>query len=425
MTAAASITQEAAAFSSLAITVGLAIARPRIRRFQITPAVAAAIGVVLMLAVGAVRLPDIGEAAQDLWRPFATVAAIMVLTAAARRLGVLDRLAPLTLARAHGSAHRHFALIFAMSAITAAVLNNDAAILLLTPLVVLHVRDVYTDPGVQVPFAFAVYMAAGVAPLVVSNPMNFIVAELVGIGFNEYAARMLPISIAGWAVSFLMLRLVMGRQLERAQESMRTIQRSERGWSRPQLEAVAVLAIVLGAYPVASLFDQPIWSVAVAGAALALWVCRRHGAGEPLEILRTNVSWDTLGFLLGVLVLAFGLRNVGFVEQLSDFYDHASVWTVGFVSAVGSAVVNNHPMALINLLAIGGTANPTKQEYLAALIGGDLGPRLAPIGSLAGLLWYASLRALNVHVPVTQFMRIGVIVTVPSIVVSLLILSIY
>lgn len=425
MSAAASAVQEAAAFSSLALTVGLAIARPRIRRFQITPAIAAAIGVVLMLAVGAVTPADVGEAASDLWRPFATVAAIMVLTAAARRLGVLDRLAPLTVARAHGSAERHFALVFFMSAVTAAVLNNDAAILLLTPLVVLHVRDVYEDPRMQVPFAFAVYMAAGVAPFVVSNPMNFIVAQLVGIGFNEYAARMLPIAIAGWIVSFVMLRLVVGHQLRAGQASMRTVAASDARWKRPQVEALGVLAVVLIAYPIASFFDKPIWGVAVAGAVLALWVCRRHRAGTPIEILRTNVSWDTLGFLLGVLVLAFGLRNVGFVDQLSSFYENASIWTVGFVSAIGSAVVNNHPMALINLLAIGGTPSPTKRDYLAALIGGDLGPRLAPIGSLAGLLWYASLRALRVHVPVTQFMLIGLIVTVPSIAVSLLILAVF
>jgi arsenical pump membrane protein len=420
---ASSPIQEAAAFSSLALTVGLAIARPRIRRFQVTPAVAAVVGVVLMLLVGAVRPADVGEAASDLWRPLTTVAAIMVLTAAARRLGVLDRLAPLTVARAHGSAERHFALVFVMSALTAAVLNNDAAILLLTPLVVLHVRDVYDDPRMQVPFAFAVYMAAGVAPFVVSNPMNFIVAELVGIGFNEYAARMLPIAIAGWIVSFVMLRLLVGRQLREGQASMRPMRNTERSWKRPQIEALAVLAAVLIAYPIASFFDKPIWGVAVGGALLALWVCRRHGAGKPIEILRTNVSWDTLGFLLGVLVLAFGLRNVGFVEQLSDFYEEASIWTIGFVSAIGSAIVNNHPMALINLLAIGGTVSPTKKDYLAALIGGDLGPRLAPIGSLAGLLWYASLRALNVHVPVTQFMRVGLIVTVPSVAVSLLILA--
>src|SRR5439155_6682292 len=54
-----------------------------------------------------------------------------------------------------------------------------------------------------VPFAFAVFSAAGVAPLVISNPMNLIVADYAGISFNEYAARMVPIAIAGCGAPWL------------------------------------------------------------------------------------------------------------------------------------------------------------------------------------------------------------------------------
>jgi arsenical pump membrane protein len=93
------------------------------------------------------------------------------------------------------------------------------------------------------------------------------------------------------------------------------------------------------------------------------------------------------------------------------------------VSALGSAVVNNHSMALTNLLAIRDTTGSNEQEYLAALVGGDLGPRLLPMGSLAGLLWYASLRRLQVNVPVRQFALVGLAVTIPSLAASLAVLA--
>ena len=51
--------------------------------------------------------------------------------------------------------------------------------------------------------------------------------------------------------------------------------------------------------------------------------------------------------------------------------------------------MNNHPMALIHSLTLAG--QPDVLVY-AALVGGDLGPRLLPIGSLAGLLWLDLLR---------------------------------
>jgi Na+/H+ antiporter NhaD/arsenite permease-like protein len=46
-------------------------------------------------------------------------------------------------------------------------------------------------------FVFAVFLAPGVAPFVISNPMNMIVAEYAGIGFNQYAVVMAKARIVG------------------------------------------------------------------------------------------------------------------------------------------------------------------------------------------------------------------------------------
>ena len=56
---------------------------------------------------------------------------------------------------------------------------------------------------------------------------------------------------------------------------------------------------------------------------------------------------------------------------------------------------------------------------LAALIGGDLGPRLLPMGSLAGLLWLESLRRQRVDLPLGRFVLVGAAVTAPVLALSL------
>nr|MBA2538277.1 arsenical efflux pump membrane protein ArsB [Deltaproteobacteria bacterium] len=61
-------------------------------------------------------------------------------------------------------------------------------------------------------------------------------------------------------------------------------------------------------------------------------------------------------------------------------------------------------------------------HVLAALVGGDLGPRLLPIGSLAGLLWLHALRRQDVEVPLRTFIGVGLAVTIPSLIVSLCVL---
>jgi len=81
-------------------------------------------------------------------------------------------------------------------------------------------------------------------------------------------------------------------------------------------------------------------------------------------------------------------------------------------------------MAILNALAIGDLPGARRVDYLAALIGGDLGPRLLPTGSLAGLLWLKLLSRAGLNVSVRQFVRVGALVTLPALLVSLLVLYI-
>jgi arsenical pump membrane protein len=414
-----SFVQALGAYSTVAVTLGLVVARPRIgARFRVTPAMAALAGVAVLVLMGAVHASDIAGAARTMWRPLLGVVAIMVMAAVARDLGVLDALAALTLGRSRDSAPRLFTKVFFMSAAIAAVLNNDSAILLLTPLVVTLVRKRY--PTLVVPFAFAVFMAAGVAPTVVSNPMNLVVATYANIGFNEYAARMIPVALAGCFVTFGVLRLVFHRALVTAPPAP-----SESGERRPldrrQWAALAVLGAIVGSYPIASYFGAPVWAVACAGAVPLLALAAATRAESAGRILRREVHWDVLLFLVAVFVLSIGLRNVGFVDHLASAYAGAGVVRVGGVSALGSAIINNHPMGLLNMMAL---ERADHANVLAALVGGDLGPRLFPIGSLAGLLWLEMLRREKVEVPVSRFVLVGVLVTLPSLLVCLALLAI-
>jgi arsenical pump membrane protein len=126
-------------------------------------------------------------------------------------------------------------------------------------------------------------------------------------------------------------------------------------------------------------------------------------------------------FLFGVLVLATALARAGVTENLAAIYTDtpAPLATVAGVAAGGSALIGNHPMALLHSLALDGWPD---RYVFSALVGGDLGPRLLPIGSLAGLLWLHALRRQGIQVPLGTFVRVGFIVTIPSLVASLAVL---
>src|SRR5688500_4298138 len=111
---------ELVAYSTFVITMGLAISRPRVgSQRRLGPGTAAIGGVVVMLGFGIVGVGDVIAAAATLWRPFIAIVAIMTMTAAARQLGVLDRIAEILFRRRGFTIHQLFLCVFVLSACTA------------------------------------------------------------------------------------------------------------------------------------------------------------------------------------------------------------------------------------------------------------------------------------------------------------------
>jgi arsenical pump membrane protein len=323
--------------------------------------------------------------------------------------------------RAGNKTELFLGLIFILSVVTAGVLNNDSAILVLTPLVIRLVQRRYPQsPKVWLIFAFTVFMGAGVAPFIVSNPINMIVASYANIGFNQYAARMIPVAILGWLISFLILRLYFRKDLKGVKPHQYPPHKVKK---QPGCNTMLLLLFtVLFTYPLASLMDFPIWLVASAGAITAIFLGFRHQLFRSLTPVYKAISWDILGFMFGVYLLSIGLRQVGVVPQMGRLYNEIGLIGIGFFSSFASALINNHPMAMLNMLAIGDLPEATSKHYLAALIGGDLGPRLLPMGSLAGLLWLECLRRFSIPIKLRQFVTLGILVTLPTLLGSLCLL---
>lgn len=406
--------------ASLALLVTLVVALAW--RSAWAPAAGAVAGAVLVVATGGATLGDVDHAAHDLWRPLIVIVGIMITTSCAAELGVFARLALFVEPRTRGPVKHAFRTVFVLSALTAALLSNDAAILLVTPVVIALLRSVYPKrhPKFVVPFAFAVFVAAGVAPIPTGNPMNLVVAQRAGIDLNTYALYMVPVAIAGWIVSYAVLSWLF-RDALADQDPALGAAPPPVVLGRPAQLVLAIAGASIASYPVMAALGERLWPVAAAAAACCVIVATR--AGVPLARIARGVSWELLPFVFGVLVIAMALARAGVTDELAALYagfdEH--VFAIGTVAAGGSALINNHPMAQLHSIALAGAPDV---EVLAALVGGDLGPRLLPIGSLAGLLWMHELRRQGVHVSLRSFTYVGAAVTVPTLVVSLVILRV-
>ena len=375
------------------------------------PTAGAAIAVGFAAVAGTVERTDITTALAAQWRAFVTLASVMTMTSAADRMGLLNRLAAVIEPRTRGPVRHAFRVTFILSAVVAAVLSNDAAILVLTPTVIALLRTVYPKrhPKFLLPFVVAVFAGAGVAPLVVSNPMNLIFADHIGLGFNRYVVTMIPVALVSWVVTYATLAWLFRKVLADDAPALGT-------W--PELPpaprgagiVMAAIVIALVAYPLLATLDVPLWPIAATGAGIC--ALASVGYGQSPRALISGVAWTIFPFLFGVFILALSLQRIGAVAWLQQLYAASTMplATVGITSALGSAVLNNHPMSVLNAFAIH-QADGSFSHAFAALIGGDLGPRLLPVGSLASLLWFDLLRKHNVTVSVVAFVRVGVMLT--------------
>jgi arsenical pump membrane protein len=416
---------EAVAYSTLALTILLAVARPRVRALRFTPGAAALVGVTVLLFAGLLKFGDLVTSARVQWRPLLALTCIMVMTGVVQEVGAFDRLALRIESYARRtSTVRAFSIVFLVSVVTPSLLNTDSAILLLTPLVVALTRRLYPErPRLVEAFAFAVFLAPGVAPFIISNPMNMIVAEFAGVSFNAYALVMLPISIAGALLTYVVLRLYYRRLLASSVAEAKPVEMTPP--HRAERPAVALLLAVFFAYPLMAALGAPVWIVSVAGAVGALIIAAGYRVAPARKVL-AHVSPDILVFLWGVFLVVAGLRHVGVVDRLAAVYQTVpagsgrEIGLVGFVAALGSAAVDNHPMSILNMMALG--EHGGSRPLLAALVGGDIGPRLLPIGSLAGLLWMDLLRRSGVEIPIGRFVRLGALILLPTLTLSLALL---
>ena len=199
------------ALSILSLTIGLSLSRPRVGQVRIQPATAATFGATLTVAVGLLSPLEAWEVLEFLARPVLTIVSLMIITIVASQAGFFRILAWRLARSAGGNTRSLFARLFFAGTITGTLFTNDAAVLIFTPMVYQLVQEIqepsWTDAN-RLPFYFAVlYVANLVGALVISNPINIIMAGWFEIGFVEYALWMTGPAIVSMVVTYVGLRI--------------------------------------------------------------------------------------------------------------------------------------------------------------------------------------------------------------------------
>ncbi len=391
------------------------------RPFRWNEAIIAMAGAAALLVLG---LINPGEAFFTLvrdWNTFLFFLGMMGLSALAEAAGLFDWLAVQAARLAGKSAARLFLNVFLLGALISMVLSNDATALILTPIVYVLVTKLRLP---VLPYLFGCTFIADTASflLPVSNPINIIIISRFPLDLWTFLRLLFLPSLVVIAINIGLFFLLYRTQLKGTFDIQR-LPSAEQAIKHPAYfrYTCGILILVACAYVMASAIRLPLSLVALAGVLLLL-IGALSWRRTTLADIAGRISWPIFGFIGGMFIVVRAIEETGLTTMFGNWLIHLSGGTsLGAVlvatagAALGTNLINNVPMAVVMISALGGIqhAAPAVQHgFIAATIFGcDLGPNLTTVGSLATVLWLLILRQRNVDVSGLDYFKVGVVVT--------------
>jgi Na+/H+ antiporter NhaD/arsenite permease-like protein len=337
----------------------------------------------------------------------------MMIVAAYLRLSGFFRLVTHAAVRRAHTPTGLLGLIIVAAGVLSALFVNDVICLVMAPIVLDVVRQLRLPP---VPYLIALATAANVGSVatLTGNPQNMLVGSFSGIGYRTFLLREAPVAVIGLAVVFLVIWLAYRRALP---PTLPAVDLSEHFRMHYPLMIKTMIGVSI--MLVAFLAGVPIALVAIGGAAYCLLTRRVN----PDKVYR-EIDWGLLVLFTGLFVVVGGIEATGIARELLGGAAVMGLYRPAVLTAVTAALsnlVSNVPAVLLFKSVIPTFGEPTRAWLLLAMAS-TLAGNLTILGSVANLIVVEHARNAGIQVRFLEYSRVGVPVTLLTLLVGWLLL---
>jgi Na+/H+ antiporter NhaD/arsenite permease-like protein len=414
------------------VVVYALIALRNFRRFKIPIWTIMLTGAVAMIFSGALPLQD-AYAAINLDVIFFLLGMFSIV-AAMDLSGLLEYLTA-RMVRLSRTPQRALALVLFGMGLLSAFLVNDTLALTATPIMLGLSKQMRIKPGVLlITLALGVTIGSTMTP--VGNPQNLLIALSSGIPnpMLDFLHYLVPPTIIALVVTFLILRFYYRKDLAKSAEDFGTIPLPPiRDGRLARLSAYVAGIVIVGFFlvGVAQLFGVQgninLGTVSLFGATLVYLLSTRRR-----EIL-ASVDWGIIIFFMSLFIVVQGFWDSNALQSLllylpalnpSDIV--VSLGVIILASLIFSQLLSNVPFVAVYIKAMqaAGFTGSNVKAWVALAGASTLAGGLSLLGAASNVIILEAAESRGSGFSSLEFSKIGLLVTIPNILILYLFLRI-
>ncbi len=390
------------------------------------------VGAIILLAVGIGDIKSVfsslvANTAINPLKILVLFISMTILSVFLDELGFFSFLAEKTLEKAGKSQFKLFITLYIIVSVLTVFTSNDVIILSFTPFICYFCKHAKINP---IPYLAAEFVGANTwsMALIIGNPTNIYLATAYGIDFIEYLKVMLvPTLFAGvtaFAILLLLFRKDLSRPIESSELHLKPIKIKDKLSLTEGVVHLAVCTIMLA---ISSYVGLEMWFIALvavsslAVSSICIALARKRFPHELMHALK-RAPWQLIPFVISMFALIIIMKDAGITSYLAKLFGESlPVIKYGVGSFLFSNIINNIPMSvLFSSIIESAEANISLRAVYASIIGSNLGALFTPIGALAGIMFSSILKKHDVKYDYLHFLKVGVIVGIPTLTAAIL-----